>query len=293
MKVVDYLPSGQFSVIVVSIALSAGLIIAAQYVTRPPATDAAVISDNQPQPTDNWQASLDAIQAQAPGLPPAPSDATVQALLKDAQSSNVTNSVARSVFVNLGSAGAQGLGTDLPTQEKIIADAATRMGSIPVTLHTQNDLTAAPQTKIALKTWGNAVMKAFVDHPKASNDDALLALGYATDYHDASRLSTLSGIGDAYEALAASLLAVPVPPTLSSLYLQLINDLLKMSAATGEMQTVVSDPLRGLSGLQSFQTAGGEAARLLTTMKQQLNKGGILFTKDEPGSLWSSFPDSP
>lgn len=293
MKVADYLPSSQFSTIVASIALAGGLIIGAQYLTRPPATDAAVVSDDQPLPSDNWKASLDAIQAEAPGLPPAPTEDTIQALLKEAQSSNVTTSVARSIFVNLGSAGAQGLGSDIPTQEKIIADAATRIGSIAVTLHTQNDLTAAPQTKAALKTWGNAVMKAFIDHPKASNDDALLAIGYATDYHDASRLSTLSDIGDAYSALAASLIAIPVPPTLSSLYLQLINDLEKMSAATGEMKTVVSDPLRGLSGLQSFQTAGGEAARVLTTMKQQLGKGGILFTKDEPGALWASFPDSP
>ncbi len=293
MKVAAYLPSRQFSVIVISIALSGALILLAQYITRPPVSDAAVVSANQPQPSDDWQASLDAIQATAPGLPAAPSDDTIQSLLKDAQSSNITSSVARSLFVNLGNAGAQGLGNDLPTQEKLIADAAARVGSIQSTQYTTADLTLAAQNQTTLKAWGNAVMQAFVDQPKASNDDALYAVGYAMDHHDASALNTLTGIGQAYENVAAALAKVPVPPTVAPLHLQLINDLSKMGAAAGEMKTVVDDPLRGLSGLQSFQTSGGEAARVLTTMKQQLSKGGILFTKDEAGSLWSSFPASP
>ncbi len=292
MNVASYLPSSRFSTIVVSIALSGALILLAQYITAPKSSPAAVLSADQPTPAEDWQAALEAAQAGAPELPAAPSEDTIQALLKEAQSSNVTSSVARSLFINLSNANAQGLGNDIPTQEKLIADAAARVGSIESIQYKATDLNAVSQNAATMRTWGNAVMQTFRKHPKASNDDVLYAIGYATDYNDAATLKSLVGIGAEYTALAEDLANIPVPTTLVPLYLPLINNLSTMSVATGEMRMVLEDPMRGLSGLQSFQTAGTESARVLTTLAEQLRKGGILFSKDEPGTSWDVFVSS-
>jgi hypothetical protein len=59
------------------------------------------------------------------------------------------------------------------------------------------------------------------------------------------------------------------------------------------MQTTLSDPLRGLVGLQTYESKLDELARVFTNIAQNLNKDGILFNKSEPGSIWQSFLTSP
>jgi hypothetical protein len=51
---------------------------------------------------------------------------------------------------------------------------------------------------------------------------------------------------------------------------------------------VVNDPLRGLQGLQVYQSAAGISVKVFTNIAQALNKNGILFKKDEPGAAWAA-----
>lgn len=289
MNVVSYLPSQQFSVTVVSIALAGGIILGAQYATNPRSGSAGLLAAAQTPPAGDWQANLDEVQATAPGLPPPPDQNAVNTLREAAKSSNITTSVARSLFINLSDASSQGMGSDIPTQEKLIADASAQIPPSAKTYYTAADMTLAAQTAATMRAWGNGVIKTFSNHPKANAADALVAVGKATDYADAAALAPLATISAAYAALASDLAMVPVPPTIAPLYIQLINNLSRMSDAAAEMKNVLDDPLRGLAGLQSFQTAGGEAARVLTTLAEQLRKGGILFNKDEPGAAWAVF----
>ena len=53
------------------------------------------------------------------------------------------------------------------------------------------------------------------------------------------------------------------------------------------MEAVLDDPIRGLTGLQKYKTMGDEAGRVFINIAQALNKSGILFSKDEPGALWT------
>lgn len=289
MSVASYLPSQQFSVIVVSIALAGGIILGAQYATAPKSDSTELLAALPAQPAGDWKANLDEVQATAPGLPPAPDQNAVNNLREAAKSSNVTTSVARSLFINLSDANSQGMGSDIPTQERLIADASSQVNLNAKTSYTPADMTPAAQTSATMRAWGNGTIKTFNNHPKANAADALLAVGKATDYADPSALAPLATISAAYAALASDLAAVPVPPTIAPLYLQLINNLSRMSDAATEMKKSLDDPLRGLAGLQTFQTAGTEAARVLTTLAEQLSKGGILFNKDEPGAAWSVF----
>lgn len=288
MNLLQYLPSSQFSVIASSIAISGGLIIGAYYFTRPPAPP--TLQENSVTASQNaeWQAALEKVQAEAPGLPEPPNPEEVAALRAAAKDSNVTSSVAKSLLVNLTEAGAQGLGSDIPTQEKLIADAAAQaQANSSANLYTSSDLTIAGNSAQAAKTWGNGVMRIFAAHPGANDTEALYAIAYATDYQDAASVAKLSTISKGYAALAADLADLPVPSTYAPLYLNFINNMARMSGAAGDMKMVLEDPLRGLTGLQVFQSAAAEGARVLTTLADQLSKGGILFTKDEPGNTWN------
>ena len=229
------------------------------------------------------------IQAQSGiNLPDAPTEDTVQALLAQAQSGNLTDSIGRGLLVKITTAGVQGLGSDLPTQDSIIAEAAAQINGSQ-TSPKAVILTTVDATEISLRTYGNTVMAIFANHPKASMEDTLVTLAKATDTRDVEPLSGLASIGGQYQAIADELAALAVPKTLGPLQLQVVQNLYAIADTYAEMALVVEDPLRGLTALQKYQMLMAETGRVLTNIAEALNKGGILFSKDEPGSAWSNF----
>lgn len=293
MPLRSYLPSSQFASNALSIAAAGALIVGAYYITRPPNPSAGVLAASEQPLEEDWQAALEQVQATAPGLPEPPDQGAIQSLLEAAKDSNLTSSLARSLFVNLTDKSAQGLGSDIPTQEKLIEEATSRIAEVKGTTYTMADLTVTAQDKDKTRAWGNGVMRAFLTHPTANHEDAVYTLAYAMDYSDEASIAKLERIGDAYADLAAAIADTPVPSTYAPLHLQLLRNLSTMSAAAREMAEALNDPLRGLAGMQAFQTAGAEASRVLTTLAGQMNKSGILFNKDEAGSAWASFLSSP
>lgn len=291
MSLRPYLPSPKFVVMVGSLALSAALVMGAQYVTRPKIAQLAPSTAGTNASAGDWQQALRDIEAQS-GVeaPQAPDPDTVNLLLKEAHSDNLTTEVGRSLLINLSSASSQGLGQDMPTQDQLIAQAAAQINALATsTAYTAADLTIVPQSDAALRAYGNAVMAALIAHPKASAQNTYLAVGQAGDTQKEDTLAALAPIAAGYRAISQALLKTPVPQTLAPLHLQLLNDYAAMADAYPDMATIVSDPLRGLAAVQRYSSLIDEAKRVFTNIAQALNKDGILFTKDEPGSNWSAF----
>jgi len=286
-----YLPSAKFVVMVGSLGLSGGLVLAAQYATRPTTSSLnASVSDANTQAVD-WQASLREVEAQS-GVqaPQAPNPSTVNTLLYEADSSNLTTSVGRKLLINLSNATSQGLGQDDPTQNQLIAQAAAQINaSASSTSYTAADLSVVPPTRTSLAAYGNGVMSILLAHPEASAQSTFVAVGQAGDSGSKDSLNSLTSIERGYRAIAQELLALPVPQTLAPLHLQLVNDYEAMAAAYPDMRTITDDPLRGLAAVQRYSGLMDEARRVFTNIAQTLNKDGILFNKDEPGSNWTAF----
>lgn len=288
MRLVQYLPSSQFAAVALSIALAGGLIIAAQYLTRPPQLASSVqVKDSGLN--ENWQEAL--LEAQAnTSLPEPPNPETVQALLEAAESTNLTDSVARSLLIQLSDAGAQGLGSDLPTQEKIIEAATQKIdAAAPKQVYVAADLRSVADTPEAKKAYGNAVMEILARHQRANSSDVLKALALATDNANPAELAPLKAIGAEYDALVAELANVRVPRTLTPLHIKILNGLSASAAHVEDISLVFKDPLRSLQSLKAYQDALGEVGRVFTSIAEQFERGGILFTKDEPGAAWSVF----
>lgn len=288
MSVQKYLPSAQFAVIVGALVVSGGLVFGAQYITKRP--EGTSLSPGGQVITDNWQQTLDQIQANSGvSLPQTPSDQSVADLVAGAKSSNLTDSVAHTLLIKLADAKAQGLGNDMPTQDVLVAQALAQAGQASSTVYTAADVTTVAQTKDSLHTYGNAFMTINAAHQDANASVVLASVGYGLDYNDPKQLTKLPAAAADYQSLARALARLPVPKTLSPLHLQVVNDLSAMSSAVLDMDAVLTDPLRGLRGLQEFNSLADEANRVLTTLAGEFNKNGILFTKDEPGASWSAF----
>jgi len=291
MAIKDILPSTQFSLILGSILLSGGLIYAAHAIHNPSTKPATVAVSNKTNTTPDWTKALEEIQSQSPlnRLPQAPDEQNVQRLLDAATSDNVTNTVARTLLINLSNAKAQGLGNDIPTQDSLIADAAAKINQERGTpIYSAADLTLIPESKAVLHAYGNSVMLILQNHPKANMNRSLYLVSKAAETGSESGLGELSSIGAEYKTLAKDLAALPVPQTLSPLHLSIVNNFARMGSAHADMEEIITDPLRGLGGLQLYQSLSEETGRVFTSIATILSKNGILFSKDEPGVTWNS-----
>lgn len=294
----QYAPSSKFTGLAVSLLLAGGLVFAANWITRPHTSTAVLVSDQQAQVNDStdWEAALYASQAaNASTSLTAPSTNVVSQFLTAAKSNNLTDTVGRTLLINLSNAKSQGLGSDIPTQDQIVAAAASQVASAQssTVVYVYKDLHIISASKTTLHAFGNAFMQTLSAHPNASEQATLLAIDEIVEGGDKSKAATLATIGAAYRAVAVDLATVPVPQTLAPLYLQAINNYESIAASYDNMQTVGSDSVRGLAGLQNYENLMDANARVFTNIAEELNKGGILFTKDEPGNSWSLFVSIP
>ncbi len=291
MNLGRYAPSAQFTGIAFSVLLAGGLIFGAERLSNPSAQ--ATITSKQTTPSadsTDWEAALYASQAaNASTSITAPNPNMVNQFLAAAQSPNLTDTVGRTLLINISNAKSQGLGSDIPTQTQIIAAATAQMAKAqaPLDTYAYADLNVVAASKTSLHTYGNAVMQTLDAQPNASEQATLLAIDEIVEGGDKTQSATLMKIGAAYKAIALGLLATPVPQTLAPLHLQAVNNFLALGQTYNNMSAVGTDSVRGLAGLQSYESLMNANARLFISIAQELQKSGILFTKDEPGNSWS------
>lgn len=284
-----YLPSAQFMVIVGSLLISGGAVMAAQYYISAKNAPAALASANVEANKQAWEESLADIQEQSGvNLPDAPDPNAVNNLINLSQSSNLTDSIGRGILARISTANMQGLGDDAPTQDSIIAAASAQVNASAKEVPTP-DLILVEPTLESQRDFGNAVMVALNRHPKANSNDTMGIIAKATDTRITAPLSGLPAIGQEYAALARDLAAIPVPKTLAPLYKEAVANLTAIAALYPDLGKVVDDPIRGIAALQQYQALLSETGGVFTNMAQSLKNGGILFTKDEPGSAWEIF----
>lgn len=284
-----YLPSAQFMVIVGSLLVAGGTVAAAQYYIRSQNAPSALMTAQTEAVKQAWEESLADIQAQSGiGLPDAPDPNAVNNLISQAQGSNLTDSIGRGILARLTTAGVQGLGSDAPTQDSIIAAASQQINASSNTSAVPSITTVDP-TQDTLRAYGNNVMLALGRHTKANSNDTLGIIAKATDTRTNAPLAGLVAIGQEYAALARDLAGVPVPKTIAPLHQSVVANISSIAAIFPNLQKVVDDPVLGLTAVQGYQELMAETGNVLTNIAETLKNGGILFTKDEPGSAWEIF----
>jgi hypothetical protein len=293
MQIKNILPSVRFTTMAGAIALAALLVWGAYVLTHHSEVAAQNLAvDSSLGVSTDWKAQLENIQAQSPNnkAPQAPDQGTVDTLRSAATSDNLTDTVARTLLINLSNAKAQGLGDDIPTQDQLIADAVAKINERPAKIVYANaDLTISGDNSAkALAAYGNAFMQVVKEHPGASYGTVIYIVATSTDNGDPKRLSPLKGIGAEYAALAKALAGISVPSTLAPLHLTIVNNFEKMAEAVADLQKLYDDPLRGLAAFQLFDALNQETLRLFINIAQEFSQNGILFNNDDPGQAWSA-----
>jgi len=297
MNIRSFLPSAQFTVLVGAIFLSIGFIGAAEMLARPPGngielqnTDGSGLAVSESD--TNWQnafASSTAFQAAA----------TIQdqarQLIDASQTKNITDSIGRSLLVNAAAAQGQGLSGDTLVQNQIIADTLAQIQNAApgaADAYATIDVLVVPDSAASLHAFGNAFVAALSAHPQATYDNTMLQVSLAVDAGDPATLAKLPAIAKEYRALAADIIKISAPASARDSELQVANGYAHMADESLEMQYILSDPARGVVGLQRYSAHYAQNLQAFGQIADTLKKNGILFTTDEPGSVWSVFLSS-
>ena len=286
-----YLPSKQFSLIAISLFLSAGLVFAADSVTKPAKGTLAVDTTSGSASTNtDWQSSLQTVQDQSGiSLPSQPDQNTVDGLLQAARSNNITDTISRSLLVNLMDAKAQGLGDDIPTQDQIVKSALSQVPTTSAPKQAkQEDLTIVNSSTQSLHTYGNTMMDLLIKDSDQEYAKTMVIIDDASSSNDPAEFSKFKDLQKKYQTVAQDLVEVPVPKTLEPFHLALINDYFKLAATYDGMATLISDPIGGLGAVQQYNSLTQSTFQMFINIAQALNKNDILFDKNEPGAAWAT-----
>jgi hypothetical protein len=102
---------------------------------------------------------------------------------------------------------------------------------------------------------------------------------------DPKFLELLSKAEGYYRTMAAKLLEIAVPQELTSLHLLLVNNYRESAEALRALRDLDADPVKAIAGFSTYQRLQEAELSILSTMRSELAKSGILFTVTTAGTL--------
>lgn len=168
------------------------------------------------------------------------------------------------------------------------ADPATLLGGISSTVtrsilddqYDQTDiLTSTDNSQTALRAYGNAVARVVIDNaPPTGTEDELTILNRALIRNDAETLAKLEPTIASYEKMAADMLKIPVPSSLTREHLSLTNVYQALANDIKAFRHTFTDALPALNRFRRYQ-ADAEALYLaVSALYLKLDQNGIKWT---------------
>lgn len=138
------------------------------------------------------------------------------------------------------------------------------------------------------KIYGNAFARIrtkyvnqYLENPIGSE---LFSESSVTSDNFQQRLNKISNI---YSSLARELSQLKVPASLIEIHLKLINNYAKSANAFKIISNLSEDPLSAMFAVSEHTNAEAEESSLLSSIRQFLSSGGIIFDSNEPGIFWT------
>jgi len=158
-------------------------------------------------------------------------------------------------------------------------------GSDGPKVYTESDITVGPSDSVAnLKAYGNA-LGSLLQTYTPQKDDASIALA-GMEGKDPSYVNELKDNVSRYNVILKSMLSMPVPPSLESYHLGLINGGSSMIFISTAFQAAETDPLRSINAMRIYQTAFSQVIGSILSIRITLAQAGISYASTEGGSFF-------
>ena len=164
---------------------------------------------------------------------------------------------------------------DQTAQDLIISHVKTDAEKI----YTENDIALTADVGASSLTDFSRAVTAAIDAYKVKQTESQVVSAYLTN-SDPSVLSGLDPIISSYKRLLASLLVIPVPQTMKSNQLALINSISALESAAETLRATDIDPVQGLGGVSVHMDGLQQLTQALTDIHEALAAANISFNLD-------------
>ncbi len=170
-----------------------------------------------------------------------------------------------------------------PTDELAENSVATLVQQTQDTLLTEKDIIVSDDVSLtALSTYGNTVADILLNGPQTDDENEAEILLQALRAQDAESLKKLDAKIAAYTFFLETLKEVPVPSTLRSEHLYLLNSIQAVQSDIAAMRNTFQDPMFALIRIKRYQEDTQALLTALQTIYTTLERSGVVWTPGSP-----------
>ncbi len=166
-----------------------------------------------------------------------------------------------------------------------IADSIREKGQEFPNMYTLSQIKTVAETEANLKIYGNTVGNILKTSTETEKENNAVLLVIAQGLKDGK-----TDIFDGFDPIikdnknqVSALLKVSVPEEMTSLHVLLLNSMENVAFSIGNLKFLISDPLRGLIGMQQYKTALQNRITAREKVSNHLVNSGVVFTEGEAG----------
>jgi hypothetical protein len=155
-----------------------------------------------------------------------------------------------------------------------------------------SDIRVSGSGASALISYAKNVEGAFSANDPHTQQNEVTYLGDAVNKNDPIAIKNLSLIANGYRNTAKALSQVTAPTELKTSHLALINAMSRLGDTIDDMGSVQSDPIRGMLGLESYTNDAKTLAQAFASIGTDFPATGVALSKGQPGYFFYNLTTS-
>ncbi len=199
---------------------------------------------------------------------------------------SATDNLAQQFFAQYVKAKQSGAKIDPATQTQIITAVLSRNDLVkPARSYTEGELVViGDSSEKALREYLNEMgLIQSTNAVQAGEDTELKIFSQAVSSQSGNNLQKLTPIIERYDAIVKAMLALSVPKDVVPYHLALLNAISAISQSIKDMQTVFTDPVRALSGLQTYTKVVSGIPDIYKNIQTYYGSKNMIFSQSEGG----------
>ncbi len=245
-----------------------------------------VIPDTDTDGTISWKEFVLA-NAGDETLPQGTPDPKVIADLNDPN--NLTASFSQNLYVTSSYLAKNNLNNAQAEQEvinRLIEEEAIKLQ--PTIYGLKDIITTEPETKAAMKKYGNAVapiLNSIIN--EASITDIFFGIQAFTETNDPEAITLIEKELVKIDAGLKKLLTLPIPLSAATYHLSAVNRVAEYRDLVSNLSKAASDPLRASISVGSYPDTTVQTLRIYDNLAGYFDVQGVVFSSQEPGYVFT------
>jgi hypothetical protein len=288
-----YLPSKKFILLVVALGIVGGMIFFAtggnslfkstvfDRGTNDASNNTGIVvvpGEGDAQLQGNWQDTLNKIVPSGSGTG------------NDAE--NITSKIASGIIEKVPQLQSQSDGSigDQSTQDIVNSVVKSLPEGTPAVVHTLKELSVISDSSTpALKTYGDALANIFAIYSKKLADVGyeIVIVEKAINTNDGSELMKLPVIEGLYKNMIHDLMAIKTPKDTEKTHLNIINAYELAVSSIHDMESVISDPAKGLVGISRYRAVSQVIQESILNLNSLFKTRGVVLENGNTGFMFS------